>query len=135
MVGFRRGWQERQRQSQRPKEVEDLRRGRACAPRDDGTGQLQRGIGAVAVVVEHRRLGGQQLLGRPWFGHGFHSLLVFLPLFRSATAVSVGQWKRLLRVVVSPVAVCVCVCGRQVAKSVEFKATGGGLVSQQIALR
>jgi len=56
----------------------DLRRGRASAPRDDGTGQLQRGIGTVAVVVEHRRLGGQQLLGRPWLGHGFLLLVYFL---------------------------------------------------------
>lgn len=30
---------------------EDLRRGRASAPCDDGTGQLQRGIGTMAVVV------------------------------------------------------------------------------------
>lgn len=43
----------------------NLRRGRACAPRDDGARQLQRGVWTMAILMmEYRRLGGQHLFGR-----------------------------------------------------------------------
>lgn len=48
----------------------NLRRGRACAPRDDGAWQLQRWVWTMAILMmEYWRLGGQHLFRRLWFGH------------------------------------------------------------------